>query len=125
MLVCLLTALKVDWTLVAEKAGYKTAASAQEMFRVFMKKSRGSLPPPIPQSQTGTVNPNIVTPPTTPKNTSKKRNLDSENGEKGAKRQKIKKGMGAVQDRSVVVPKVQKERAGIVRSDDSDTYGEA
>jgi len=52
-----LTTFKVDWKLIAEKAGYKTAASAQEMFRRFMKKLKAGSDAvgsslPVPQSRT-------------------------------------------------------------------------
>jgi len=103
-----------------------------------MKRSKGSRPVdgalPTPQSQKDATPTRAGTPPTpskveksTPKNTGRKRNFISENGETGSgKRQRIKKDVGSGKGRNVLVPKVQKQRrARSVISDDSDAYGEA
>ena len=134
----MLTLPKIDWKLVAEKAGYKSAASAQETFRHFMKKFKepsGPIDGPLttPQSHTETFRKVVSTPPAPPKaekmkpkSTDRKRKLMSENGESGSvKKQRTKNKVGSDKEDNVPIQRLtQEQRARVVLSDDSDEYVE-
>ncbi len=134
----MLTTLQVDWNLVAEQAGYKTARSAQVTFRHFMRKFEGrncivSRPLSMPQPQTDMLRTSFASSSTpskvkkmAPKNRGRKGTLSFENGEKGYGKGRIfRTEVGSEKESNMIYQLVKQERGSeFGMMNDSDSYAE-